>query len=486
MPRVRRSVWQLGSPSSELEWYARATAEMRQRPYQDPTSWAFQGAVHGYNQNTRPWPSLVQPPRPNFPDWERCQHQTWFFLSWHRGYVAAFEAIVARIIEDLGGPSEWALPYWNYSDGSPNARRMPRAFVGRQLPDGSNNPLWSPRRPNFDGDPSYQIPAGIVDTGPALSIPVFTSGPTGVPPGFGGPQTGFMHFGAASGFASGELEQQPHNLVHDAIGGWMGNPNTAGLDPIFWLHHANIDRLWQVWVERYGTGANPNTPAWLTNVAFTLYDSTGTRWTFTSGDVLDTRTVLHGYEYDDQAPAAPAAVALEAIEDAARAEEGLGEPELIGASDTGISLAAGSASTTVRIDASALDARGLLESTGPAPRAYLNVENVTGLSSGAIYRVLVKSPGGEPVHAGYISAFGSFGRGELGEDAGGSSSAFDVTEALARASDMAAESTQVNLEVLFEQELPPAEDVEPEEEGLEAIAPAKEPRIGRVSLYRTR
>src|SRR5512134_1654972 len=188
MPRVRRSVWQLGSPSSELEWYARATAEMRQRPYQDPTSWAFQGAVHGYNQNTRPWPSLVQPPRPNFPDWERCQHQTWFFLSWHRGYVAAFEAIVARIIEDLGGPSEWALPYWNYSDGSPNARRMPRAFVGRQLPDGSNNPLWSPRRPNFDSDPSYQIPAGIVDTGPALSIPVFTSGPTGVPPGFGGPQ----------------------------------------------------------------------------------------------------------------------------------------------------------------------------------------------------------------------------------------------------------------------------------------------------------
>ena len=100
--------------------------------------------------------------------------------------------------------------------------------------------------------------------------------------------------------------------------------------------------------------------------------------------------------------------------------------------------------------------------------------------------MLVKSPGGEPVHAGYISAFGSFGRGELGEDAGGSSSAFDVTEALARATDVAAESTQVDLEVLFEPELPPAEDVGPEEEGLEAIAPAREPRIGRVSLYQTR
>lgn len=27
----------------------------------------------------------------------------------------------------------------------------------------------------------------------------------------------------------------------------MSNPNTAALDSIFWLHHANIDRLWAVW-----------------------------------------------------------------------------------------------------------------------------------------------------------------------------------------------------------------------------------------------
>lgn len=481
MPRVRRSVWQFAVPSPELEWYARAVAEMRRRPFQDPTSWAFQGAVHGYRQNTSPWPSLVQPPRPSFPDWERCQHQTWFFLPWHRGYLAAFEAIVASIVEALGGPSEWALPYWNYSDGSVDARRMPRAFIGQRLPDGSDNPLWSPRRLNFDSDPNYRIPAGIVDTGPALAIPDFTSGSTGVPPGFGGPATGFMHFG----FTNGELENQPHNLVHDAIGGLMGNPNTAGLDPIFWLHHANIDRLWQVWVQQPGAGGNPNTPAWLSNVPFSLYYASGSQWTFTSRDVLDTRTVLHGYEYDDQAPAAPATAALEAIE-TAMAAEGSGEPELIGASATGISLAAGGARATVRIDAAALGARELLESAGPPPRTYLNIENVTGLGVGTVYRVLVRSPGGEPVHAGYLSAFGSFGRGDLGDQAGGSNSAFDVTEALSRAGNVAAEPAQVDLEVLFEQELPPTEGEAPETAGLEAIEPAREPRIGRVSLYQTR
>jgi hypothetical protein len=44
----------------------------------------------------------------------------------------------------------------------------------------------------------------------------------------------------------GMVESQPHNLVHDAVGGYMGD-FFAGVDPIFWLHHANVDRLWDVW-----------------------------------------------------------------------------------------------------------------------------------------------------------------------------------------------------------------------------------------------
>ena len=45
-------------------------------------------------------------------------------------------------------------------------------------------------------------------------------------------------------------------IVHVLVGGsdpnsnlpgLMSDPDTAGLDPIFWLHHANIDRLWEVW-----------------------------------------------------------------------------------------------------------------------------------------------------------------------------------------------------------------------------------------------
>ena len=41
----------------------------------------------------------------------------------------------------------------------------------------------------------------------------------------------------------GELESQPHDVVHVSLNGLMDDPDTAAEDPIFWLHHANIDRL---------------------------------------------------------------------------------------------------------------------------------------------------------------------------------------------------------------------------------------------------
>ena len=95
----------------------------------------------------------------------------------------------------------------------------------------------------------------------ALQDDVFAGGDSDIPPGFGGPETLFHH-GPESDTTNGSLESLPHNVIHGAIGGvapggdpndWrdfglMSMPITAALDPIFWLHHANIDRLWSVWL----------------------------------------------------------------------------------------------------------------------------------------------------------------------------------------------------------------------------------------------
>lgn len=37
-----------------------------------------------------------------------------------------------------------------------------------------------------------------------------------------------------------------YNLVHEAVGGTM-NSSSSPADPLFWLHHANIDRIWAEW-----------------------------------------------------------------------------------------------------------------------------------------------------------------------------------------------------------------------------------------------
>src|SRR2546423_15571798 len=130
--RIRRDVWSLNPWDDVLLWYSRAVERMQQRPASDPTSWAYQAAIHGLDPTGQD---------PQF--WDQCQHQTWHFLPWHRSYLNWFEQIVQATIRELGGPhTDWALPYWNYSDvHNPHARVLPPAFRDRHRPDGHANAL---------------------------------------------------------------------------------------------------------------------------------------------------------------------------------------------------------------------------------------------------------------------------------------------------------------------------------------------------------
>jgi Common central domain of tyrosinase len=103
---VRREVWGLEATTifdPITLAYAKAIKVMQARPASDPTSWAWQAAVHGT--------FAAPPPGAN---WNACQHQGWFFLSWHRMYLYFFERIVRKAVLDAGGPADFALMYWNY------------------------------------------------------------------------------------------------------------------------------------------------------------------------------------------------------------------------------------------------------------------------------------------------------------------------------------------------------------------------------------
>lgn len=409
--RTRKNVAALGKPGDELDWYAKAVAALKKRPVTDPTSWRYLAAVHGYSGHDKDPLARTGEALPAAAEqrrfWNQCQHQTWFFLPWHRGYLVCFEEIVADAVSKLGGPPGWALPYWNYSDpANPGARALPAAFLSRSGPEDPANPLWSPGR-NLTG-PADTLPAGDVDLEALMHVRFAGSG-RGGDPGFGGPATEFSHFGGVNG----RLENVPHNLIHDDVGGLMSDPDTAALDPIFWLHHSNIDRLWEVWSQR-PADTDPGSATWLTGVTFPLHDASGAVVTFDASQMRDTTKLRHGYRYDDVSdpiarnPAAAAsAAALAGLRTAPQS------PALVGASSTAITLT--SPSTSVRVafhPPSAQSATARLAGARPV-RAFLNLENITGAGLHGSYEVYVDAPstgpgavGRAPLLAGYLSTFG--------------------------------------------------------------------------------
>jgi tyrosinase len=454
MTRVREDVLGLGAGwNATLLWYAKAVRTLQSRPLTDQTSWTFLAAIHGMHPTVwrqfgiiranTPTPSAAVQRR----FWNQCQHQSWYFLPWHRGYLAAFEAIVREAIVIAGGPDDWALPYWNYSDASrPNARTMPDVFDLPTLPDGSDNPLRVARRFGDETTPIELDPSFVQLT--ALQDDVFAGGDSDIPAGFGGPETVFHH-GPESDTTNGGLESLPHNVIHSAIGGVTpgGNPNewrdlglmsmpiTAALDPIFWLHHANIDRLWNVWLrETQEQHVNPDETTWLDGPAdrqLVMPRSNQEEWTFTARDVLDTTASPLEYRYEDETvPVAERRVArrmerLGARVDAAgrtREREALmaasrKTPEPIGASDGPVRVT-GSTSTSIQLDTSSARAlranleRAAAASTPEPARVFLKLEGIRGTSDAAIYHVYVGLPANaDPADyrnrlAGTVSLFG--------------------------------------------------------------------------------
>jgi tyrosinase len=475
--RTRKNVATLGNPDDDLDWYARAVAALQSRAVTDPTSWRYQAAVHGYDQSSDP---NAQPGEP-FPSnteqqrfWRQCQHQTWYFLPWHRAYLACFEQIVAAAVVKLGGPPDWALPYWNYS-GDRNARLLPSAFVNPQLADGSTNPLWVDGRNSSTAD--FEIADADVSL-IALTDSRFTGLAPGGDPGFGGPKTLFSH----SGRINGRFENVPHNAIHGDIGGLMNDPDTAALDPIFWLHHCNIDRLWEVWRHRGAGFLNPTDPAWL-NLSFEFRDASGNIAAFTPSQVVDTTKLLHGFRYDDLSDpfAAPVHAAPQAAMAAVTPEPQV-QPELVAATAQPVVLDSSEKTAHVAFHSQAAHAvRARLGAAARPLRTYLNLENVTGAGRLGMYDVYVDvPPAGQdssdrpPLFAGLLSTFGVQKASRRDSPHGGSgiTTVIDITDLVEQLRREGRWDEQ-RLHVTFKRRAP----------ARKALPATSNLQVGRVSVY---
>ena len=250
---------------------------MKARPLSDPTSWDFQVNIHATRDLSNP------------AVWNQCQHGNYYFLPWHRMYIYWFE----RILRDASGDPELALPYWNYT--SPAARTLPEVY---RVPAIASNPLYVAERNTDAGgvNNGARLPASAAATAwlPFRLVNFSTALPSGA--AFGGRVVDRpVHLMPTMGSF-----ESYHNVMHVLIGGengYMSDPTAASRDPIFFAHHANVDRLWNRWLDQGGGRANPLDDRTWMDTRFKFFDEKGRPREIAVRDALDEQKL--GYRYDD-------------------------------------------------------------------------------------------------------------------------------------------------------------------------------------------
>jgi tyrosinase len=187
-----------------------------------------------------------------------CPHGVPYFFAWHRGYLSYFE----RQLRSVSGDTRLLLPYWDYYSYA----TLPAEFTNAS----NNNPLYVDR----------------VNTNvrQALTMAPFSSRLTNFPRG-------------SSNAFEPSFEDAPHNPVHDIIGNIMSTMQSP-IDPIFWLHHANVDRLWVAWCAGGGGRKMPSKTSsyWAGNHVY------AGNLTMPRKSTYDTRTNLQYYYQNERMP----------------------------------------------------------------------------------------------------------------------------------------------------------------------------------------
>lgn len=300
-PRIRENVWGLSVGTAAraaadpwhptLDGYARAVDMLQRRPATTVASWLFLANTH---QTVDPVPANAL--------WNGCEHQRMYFLAWHRAYLGWFERTIQGVLDD----ATWALPYWSYENPQePTWRQLPPEFrVPKRTVNGAlvDNPLYSPLRAPGMNLPNPATGAGVLRPARVSIVDAMarTQFVRRTPDwGFGGQ--------LPPRFVNGAIESSPHNLVHVDVGGpggLMEDPATAAQDPIFWLHHANIDRLWEAWralpwalpIETDPAVPAAHRAAYTTAVHVFGYSTAPIQ--YPAADIVNTTSTLLDYIYD--------------------------------------------------------------------------------------------------------------------------------------------------------------------------------------------
>jgi tyrosinase len=209
------------------------------------------------------------------------------FLPWHRRFLRAFEDALQSADAAVSGPSQEPLgvPYWRMYDPFPDwlEGRKPIGVPSRNPNLGSTGVTPEEIRGIVATDFLGNRPAPLLSQLVDLALPARLAS-----------TWSYVTFSALleglPGFADDANIPKSHNYIHGWVGGEMSIPRTAVKDVVFWLLHAEVDRLWSIWGARNG---NPRPPLRSEHARLTP-------WNETVDDVLLIDRLR--YRYDDEQP----------------------------------------------------------------------------------------------------------------------------------------------------------------------------------------
>lgn len=223
-------------------------------------------------------------------DQDLCHNDSRQFLTWHRAYAYMFERALSAALRLARGREDlWlTLPYWNWTLTDPTtdaANGIPRVLDDPEYTDASGttrpNPLFRARslyREIVQGQTgansmTARTPAAFLAAIPGLADDVARN--------LDNPD--FARF-------TSDLDGGAHGTVHVRVGGDMGSVVSAAYDPLFWLHHAQVDKVWFDWQSR-----RPDAPVPAEVLSAAIYGG------FRGHEVIDAERQLL-YVYSEQVP----------------------------------------------------------------------------------------------------------------------------------------------------------------------------------------
>lgn len=329
------------------------------------------------------------------------------FLPWHRLYLFYYE----RTLRKYSGNDAFALPYWNYFDYRADAPPINLWMPPLVTEGGSTaaNTLFDELRTLWLNEQNTSMTPDNASARDAFAEPTF------------------LDF-------SNTLEGVPHGAMHCATGNGCTAPHigwvpVAGNDPLFYMHHANIDRLWQCWMNEKADGepvslewakANLGMPDEWYEVSYFFADENGNRISKTIADAFspEVLAVRYAEEVDcqiDQVPRdqMPAPRTVEAVHsEIAQAERVL----MSGKIDLTTRASRVDLSPEIQLRRQEQKtAKELLDSVStPSPGVWLVLENISVKEAPSYtYNVYISSKAA-PEERALVTRFSFFGFGDHG------------------------------------------------------------------------